>query len=83
MRSGGAAAIICSSAAEKSSQAPRRVGYTASVLCFYICALEAALAAGTIGPDKYDAEIGVLDLAVNQMEENIRAHGSMVPAESG
>ena len=51
---------------------PKTVGYTASVLCFYICALEAALAAGTIGPDKYDAEIGVLDLAVNQMEENIR-----------
>lgn len=51
---------------------PKTIGYTASVLCFYICALESALAAGTIGQEKYDAEIGVLELAVSQMEENIR-----------
>ncbi|WP_418456289.1 SIS domain-containing protein [Allofournierella sp.] len=51
---------------------PKTVGYTASVLCMYVCALEAALACGAIGQEKYEAEIGLLYLAAQQMEENIR-----------
>lgn len=51
---------------------PKTVGYTASVLCFYVCALEAALACEIIGQQKYDAEIELLYLAARQMEENVR-----------
>lgn len=51
---------------------PKTVGYTASVLCLYICALEAALASGKMGQKDYDAEIETLALAVKQMEENVR-----------
>lgn len=51
---------------------PKTVGYTASVMCFYVCALEAALACGAIGQERYAAEIDLLYLAAEQMQENIR-----------
>ena len=52
---------------------PKTIGYTASVLCLYVCALEAALACGAIRQDAYADAVRTLELAACQMEQNIEA----------
>lgn len=50
---------------------PKTVGYTSSVLCLYLCALEAALEAGRISRERYEREIELLYKAVENMRENL------------
>lgn len=50
---------------------PKTIGYTASVMCFYVCALEAALACGVLSEERYREEVQLLYTAASQMQENI------------
>lgn len=50
---------------------PKTVGYTSSVMCLYLCALEAALAAGRISRPFYQEQIALLYTAVENMRENL------------
>ncbi len=50
---------------------PKTVGYTSSVLCLYLCALEAALASGRISRPLYGEKIALLYTAVENMRENL------------
>lgn len=50
---------------------PKTVGYTSSVLCLYLCALEGALASGRIGQPFYGEKIALLYAAVENMRENL------------
>ncbi len=50
---------------------PKTLGYTASVLCLYLCALEAAKGR-TISSQRYAEEVAALEVAFSQMPENLR-----------
>lgn len=52
---------------------PKTVGYTASVMCFLVNALEAARAAGSIGEREYADCLLSLNLAAENMVENADA----------
>lgn len=52
---------------------PKTIGYTASVMCFYVCALEAGLSSGMVTQGAYGETIRTLELAACQMEQNISA----------
>lgn len=51
---------------------PKTVGYTSSVLCLTLCALEAALNRGILPQQDYDQKITLLALAISNMYENLR-----------
>ncbi len=50
---------------------PMTKGYTTTILTFYLCALEAALAAGVIDEGAYGAWIGKIDAMITAMSANI------------
>ena len=50
---------------------PKTKGYTTTILTFYLCALEAALACGTICADTYNMWIGKIDAMISAMASNI------------
>lgn len=50
---------------------PKTVGYTSSVLCLYLCALEAALASGRISQPVYEEKTALLYTAAENMRENL------------
>lgn len=50
---------------------PKTVGYTASVLCFYTCAMEAAKAAGRLEDGEYSRLTTLLKTAIETMQENL------------
>ncbi len=52
---------------------PKTVGYTASIMCLYACALESALALGLLDAGLYGAHVNRLLQACDDMEKNILA----------
>lgn len=50
---------------------PKTVGYTSSVLCLYLCALDAALSCGQLSTAGYEEQIALLYTAVANMCENL------------
>lgn len=50
---------------------PKTVGYTSSVMSFYMCALESALVTGKMTSYNYHQVIDTLYLAAHEMENNI------------
>ncbi|MDR3050091.1 MAG: hypothetical protein LBU67_00025, partial [Oscillospiraceae bacterium] len=50
---------------------PKTVGYTASVLSLYACALEAAAAVGGIPAEAYQTAVAALQQAIGDMRQNI------------
>lgn len=51
---------------------PKTKGYTSTVLILQLMAVEAALAAGSLGGEKAEAYLSALRAAIGHMEENIR-----------
>ncbi len=51
---------------------PKTVGYTSTILCLYLCALEVALAAGKINVAHYDQLLSDLSLAADNMVQNVK-----------
>ena len=51
---------------------PKTVGYTASVMCLYVCALESALALGLLESGQYGAHVERLLRACDDMEKNVQ-----------
>ena len=49
---------------------PKTVGYTSTILCLYLCALESALRTGKIHETRYDKLLSDLSLAADNMAEN-------------
>ena len=52
---------------------PKTVGYTSSILCLYLCALEGALESGRIDPAFYDSQIRLLYGAAEDMRKNLES----------
>ena len=50
---------------------PKTMGYTASVMCLYLCALEAGRAAGKLEGAGYTATLGILARACEDMRRNL------------
>ena len=51
---------------------PKTRGYTGTVLCLYLAALEAALACGLISREDYDYYIALLDETIGYAEDNLK-----------
>lgn len=59
---------------------PKTKGYASTILTLYLMALEAALAAGLLSGEQYDAYIAGLESAVSAIDSNLRSAEAWVRA---